>query len=407
MRETDGQGDRLKFEEQSKQLDATLSRELQGIHLESEESSKWRDISELALDLRAEEESRARTGWGRFVRQIKQMDFATRRVVAGAALGLWTGLIAALAAKYGDQYGLASMGQIILVVAAILNCAVCRKGELGALTGGAWAVARLLGFGLCSMVLRSSVQQTGSEIIPYALIAAASGFIFGSVGDRIMKVRFQHDPQKRREYLLKQLIELQEELRKGEQDVTFLSVDVVGSTDMKRHADHLDVEYTFNEYTHFVTAAARSFDGSLHSTAGDGILLTFSTPKDAFLSARKILGGLLEFNTYKNRLGRPFEVRCGIHTGKVNAPTGDAGSVNYSHVIDVTAHVQKVAPPGGIALSDSAAQRLPSGTATFTTSETEVKGVRALLWAGRAPQAEPAPQLSLQEPPPLPPGFRA
>jgi class 3 adenylate cyclase len=370
-----------------------------------ERPEQWQAIEQFEADLDRLEKQQAKTGLGRFFRQVRQMDFATRRVVASAALGLWAGLAKALAEKFGDQYGLAAMGITVFSLLAIINCALTRKRELGALTGAAYAFAMKFGLAAFSWMLRSPVKLSGTDIIPYTFIAAAAGFLFGTFGDRILRIRFQHDPQKRREYLLRQLIELQEELKKGEQNVTFLSVDVVGSTDMKRHADALNVEYTFNEYTHYVTGVSRSFDGMLHSTAGDGILLTFPSPKDAFLAARRVIGGMIEFNAFKNRLGHPFQVRCGIHTGSVNAVKGDIGSVNYSHVIDVTSHVQKIAPPGGIAISEDAARIAQTDGLNLGSERTEVKGIHARIWRGQVELAETKPVSG--GPPPLPPGVRA
>ena len=60
-----------------------------------------------------------------------------------------------------------------------------------------------------------------------------------------------------RQELLKQLVDIQDKLRSGEQEVSFLSVDIVGSTRMKQMADPLSVEFTFTEYHKFVEMIAR------------------------------------------------------------------------------------------------------------------------------------------------------
>jgi class 3 adenylate cyclase len=216
-------------------------------------------------------------------------------------------------------------------------------------------------------------------------------------------IRFQADPQKRREYLLKQLVELQEELKKGERTITFLSVDVVGSTAMKQGADPLAVEYTFTEFTNFVRSVASEFDGSIHSTAGDGILITFDQPRQAFLAARKMQAGMLEFNAFRNRIGGNFLLRCGIHAGTIMAAKGDAANVSYSHVIDLCAHAQRVSPIGGVAITEAAAYYLPGGPATLGGERTEVQGHRVLLWQPTTAlkQSESAPTLASPPPPPV------
>lgn len=397
--------DDLRQLEEAAELDATISRSFSDVSSANRTEEKYSELAKLAKEIKARDDSKARTGWGKFLRQIRQMDFATRRIVTSAALGLWTGLADALATKFGDQYGVSQMLSIVLVVVAFVNCAMTKKRELGAVTGAAFGFAMIAGTAVFNLMFQSGAKISGTEVIPYTLISGLVGLIIGGLGDRIMRIRFQHDPQKRREYLLKQLIELQEELRRGESNITFMSVDVVGSTDMKRGSDMLEVEYTFNEYTHYVVSTGKGLGGALHSTAGDGILMTFNSPQNAFMAARRIIAGMMEFNKFKNRLGYPFQVRCGIHTGRVMAPSGDAGNVNYSHVIDVTAHTQKVAPVNGIALSEEAAEQVESGISPTQVERTEVKGSVAYLWRA---VASPIPDDRAETgPPPLPPRARA
>ncbi len=391
-----------------------------------------------AFDLLSEQREAKRTKWGRFVQQVRQMSLPARRIVTSAFLGLQAGLVNIWGQITGDPYGLAFIGGFAVVLLAIWNLAQARRKELGVVAGGVLGGSFIIGSAffsfLFSQMFRTTFEFDGVKLLPFLLLGALAGFVCSALSDRILQLRLQHDPIKRREYLLRQLIELQEELKSGERSVTFLSVDVVGSTSMKSNADPLAVEYSFGEYTKYVTEVASQFDGSVHSTAGDGIMLVFEHPQAAFLASRRLHAGLLEFNAFKNRIGSPFQIRCGIHTGTVVAPAGDAGSVNYSHVIDIAAHVQRAAPPGGTAVSEDAAEYIPGGERAIGTEETDVYGKRVVLWRshaapavenivahsrplpageggqqaqvsiGLAPGASPAPTIPpLEEPPPPPP----
>ncbi|MBA3726029.1 MAG: hypothetical protein H0W86_06155, partial [Armatimonadetes bacterium] len=178
-------------------------------------------------------------------------------------------------------------------------------------------------------------------------------------------------------------------------------VDVVGSTRIKAATDPLASEYTFGEYTKFVVASGKQFEGKLHSTAGDGIMLTFEHPRQAFKAARRIQGGMIEFNSFRNKTDHPFEVRCGIHTGAVMTSGQDVRSVEFSHVIDVTSHVQRIAPIGGIAITDDAAVFLPGGGKSVGDDTAEVHGEKVFLWSPTLATADL--RAAIQQPPPLPP----
>lgn len=316
----------------------------------------------------------------RIRRQWASMDTATKRVVISAFLGIQVGAFQAAIRSWGDNWGLFQIATTVLVVLGVYNLLFAVKRELGALAGAAFGFALIVSMAFFSMVLRSPDGVEGLAVIPFTLLGALVGFVASRNSHRFRKLKLHQDPEKRREELLKQLVELQDQLRQGEQIVTFLSVDVAGSTRIKSTTDPLASEYSFGEYTNFVVSSSQKFGGSLHSTAGDGVLLTFDHPQQAFQAARRIQAGMLEFNTFRNRTGTPFELRCGIHTGVVVAPTKDLRSVAYSHVIDLASHVQRQAPPGGIAVSEDAAVFLQGGAPAVGTESVEVQGLRAVIW---------------------------
>lgn len=353
------------------------------------------------LELR-KQKSRRRTWWGRLRAQIAQMGEATRRTVTSAFLGLQAGLIATLGAKFGDDYGLGSVLQAILLVMAVYNTALSRRRELASLVGLLFGAAYVVGRAFFSTILQPPGTFDGIVIFPYSALGGLTGWLLWGLRQQILRLRFQHDPEARRKELLKQLIELQEELRVGERTLTFLAVDVVDSTGIKAESEPLAVEYTFGEYARYAQAVADRYDGRLHSAAGDGLIFAFENPHDAFLAAKRIQLGMIEFNAHLNRTARPFLLRCGIHTGRVVTPIGnDPSSVNYSHVIDVASHLEKAAPMGGIAVSSEAARLLPASLLP-KSEPIQVRGVEAVLWQPAADLSNVRAATPRTPPPPLP-----
>jgi len=125
---------------------------------------------------------------------------------------------------------------------------------------------------------------------------------------------------------------------------------------MKVNEDPLLVEWSFREYLQLVERVTAYSGGTILSTAGDGAILTFNSCTDALRAGKAIHAELSRFNVRSNRLSKPFQVRVGIHTGKVSA---ELNEVQFNEVIDVAAHVEAAAPAGGIAVTKDVAEKLP------------------------------------------------
>lgn len=344
-----------------------------------------------------------RTWWGALRAQLSQMGEATRRTATSAFLGLQAGLVATLGAKFGDDYGLGTVTQVLLIAVAIYNTALARRRELAVLVGATIGASYVIGRAFFSVLLQPEAPFDGMLIIVLTLLGAALGWLVGGSRERILRLRFQHDPEARRKELLRQLVELQDELRVGERTLTFLSVDIVDSTGIKADCEPLAVEYSFGEYSRYACRIAQQFGGTLHSAAGDGLLFAFDHPQHAFLAAKRIQAGMIEFNAHVNRTNRPFRLRCGIHTGRVVTPIGDdPTSVNYSHVIDVASHLQKAAPAGGIAVSKDAALLFPGGPSSVGSDAVEARGIEGVVWRLQSEATPGLDRPSTVAPPPLP-----
>lgn len=335
-----------------------------------------------------------------------------RRYVAAATIGANVGLLEVLRMSTGDPSGFLGILQLVGLSFALWNVSVSRDARTaaiaGATSGGAYFAAKslfaLIGISFGWMKLDGTEQAI--LLLPWTLGGAVSSVVLHNFVARFHKKLGIKDPVQERQELLRQLVDLQTKLRSGEQMLAFLSADIVGSTQMKEHADPLSVEFTFNEYHKFVEMIARRYGGRVHSTAGDGITCAFDHPQQAFGAGRTIQAGLVELNTFRNKIGVPIRLRVGVHAGSVNTPSrDDITSVNFAHVIDIAAHLQKVCPIGGVAVSEAAAKLLPGGADTVGADAVEASGVRAVVWLPR--QVSRALEVPEGAPPALPPTSNA
>ena len=325
----------------------------------------------------------------------------TRRYVAATAAAVATGSFLALGARFGDQYQIYGLLTVLAITGGLYNVAVSKDTKIAAFSGALLAGLSCVSFAVLAALLKvSNPPPTAILLIPLSLAGGLCGLIIHKLVDSYRGKIGLSDPVKERQDLLRQLVDIQDRLRSGEQAITFLSVDIVGSTRMKSMADPLSVEFTFTEYHKFVEMIAKRYGGRLHSTAGDGMTLAFDSPGQAFGAARTCQTGIIELNTFRNKIGVPIVLRCGIHTGKVVAPDAtDVTSINFAEVIDIAAHLQKVCPAGGIAVSEASAERLPGGINAVGTERVSTDGgVTGFVWLPKSAVKTLAPG----SPPPLP-----
>lgn len=155
--------------------------------------------------------------------------------------------------------------------------------------------------------------------------------------------------------LLAEMVRIQWRLSNESGFVCVLVVDAARSSEMKAAADPLLVEYTFREYQEWIQKICGERTGRVHSTAGDGAVVTFDACGLALSAAKRLQTDLFRFNKDENRLSLPFRLRIGLHTGEV---LGDIGEVQFTEVIDIAAHIESVSPVGGIAVTDDVAARI-------------------------------------------------
>jgi class 3 adenylate cyclase len=358
------------------------------------------DYVRLAVKVRADRDKKL--GVHHLRAQFLTLEPETRRLVGVGLLASLSAILFAVEYRLGpvvSQYGVMTMAALLAISFGAYQTSLSKDAKWAAtnaaiLGGGTFGM-----FAIVSMLLQSSVRIFAGALIPILFGSAIVGMILQRFVASRRDVFGLKDPVRERQQLLAQLVELQDKLKSGEKSVTFLSVDIVGSTKMKANADSLAVEYTFGEYQGYVQRITERFGGRVHSTAGDGVTAAFDHPHQAFMAAKAIQTGLFELNTFRNRLGAPIRVRCGVHTGAVVMPDGaDITSVNFSHVIDVAATVQKYAPAGGVAVTEASATYLPGGLSAIGSETVEAADCIAAIWLPKTVVVE-APK---ETTPPLP-----
>jgi class 3 adenylate cyclase len=361
----------------------------------------------LAVMLRAEKEKKSLLAQVRA--QFLSLSSNTRRYVSSGIASVICAIFSVMGTNVdrlqlfvnGNSYGFFGMLAIISLGFGIYNAGIARDSRAAAITGAIFGGGYYLLSATFSMALQTRHSYSEYMLVPLTAIGAIVGLGIFKIFEANRQRWGLKDPVKDRQDLLRQLVELQDTLRQGEQSITFLSLDIVGSTRMKEVSDPLAVEFTFNEYHSYAERLCRKYGGRIHSTAGDGIICAFENPANAFGAAKNIQAELIELNNFRNKIGIPIVLRAGIHSGNVVSPDAtDVTTLNFAHVIDVAAHIQKICPAGGVAVSETAALGLPGGLDAVGNQRTRYMTTDVAIWAPKAV----AQTTTSRDLPPLPEG---
>ncbi|MEE3327246.1 MAG: FHA domain-containing protein [Myxococcota bacterium] len=141
---------------------------------------------------------------------------------------------------------------------------------------------------------------------------------------------------------------------------SFLDLDVVSSYDMKADSNRPDhIVASFERFRKYVADTVEQFEGLVLNSNGDELMCFFKSPLRSLQAGCRVLDGLDDFNRTRNLLETPFRFRIGIHSGRSLVDL-DQG-VAYSPILDSAGHLQKLATPNGLLISDSTLEALPAG----------------------------------------------
>ncbi len=139
---------------------------------------------------------------------------------------------------------------------------------------------------------------------------------------------------------------------------SFLDVDIVSSRAMKGQgakAEHIIV--SFDRFRSYVGGICEEWEGQVLNSNGDELMCFFESAARAVLAGSAMLERLSDFNRQLNLLETDFRFRIGVHTG-LSLVDLDAG-IAYSDVLDTAGHIQKLAEPDTLLLSQTTLDSLP------------------------------------------------
>ncbi len=185
-----------------------------------------------------------------------------------------------------------------------------------------------------------------------------------------------------RNRLLSVIAEAKSKHEKLQRDLAFLSIDVVGSTQMKVGEDRLKIEMDFRNYKKFVDKEITKFGALTTAWTPDGIMVCYPTANDAIGSAKSVISGLRRFNKEVKTVRAEFHVRCGVNAGRVFYDPSIPMEEMSDRVIDIAGHMQKYAAPDSVFTSPAIVKMLaPLPREGFRLANEIVDGLEVYQWS--------------------------
>ena len=169
--------------------------------------------------------------------------------------------------------------------------------------------------------------------------------------------------------------------------LTVMFCDLVGSTALSAELDPELLQTVLGAYHETCHSVVTRYEGHLAQYLGDGVLVYFSFPvsheDDAARAVHAGLEILEAIRELPSRVGRPVEVRIGIHTGQVMVAGIGHGerqeTLALGETPNLAARIQHFAEPGTLVIGASTA-RLVQGLFELTAlGEQALAGVAAPL----------------------------
>jgi class 3 adenylate cyclase len=168
-------------------------------------------------------------------------------------------------------------------------------------------------------------------------------------------------------------------LQAFQMELTFVSLDIVGSTGMKQGEDPYVVEQCFGEYRKLVERVLRQHGACKQVWTPDGQMAAFRSAQAGVDCAKEVLQQLPGFNDERSRLKRPFRIRAGANIGKLSTDDRTPMEQISDFSIDVAGHMQKYADPDSLWISEELYERLEDSSG-FAATGKEVDGRKVFAW---------------------------
>jgi hypothetical protein len=143
-------------------------------------------------------------------------------------------------------------------------------------------------------------------------------------------------------------------LQREKRSVFMLSVDIVGSRELKAKVQPTYADVAFIAYQQWVENILESSGVWNEAWTPDGMMAVFVTADEAAFAAKRILCGLDKFNEQHTFGDGKFKVRCGLAWGKVLIFDDSAVERINDPSIDLAGHFQKQAPENSLLIASIA-----------------------------------------------------
>jgi class 3 adenylate cyclase len=236
------------------------------------------------------------------------------------------------------------------------------------------AVAALIATNVITGIISNAISSIGVRRLLFGAIP--TGTPAASPQPEIRRA----ETEKERTALLKRYRELEDALKSSaSKSCTFLSIDVVDSTQMKVGENPTAIAATFQAYEEMVKQTFESHEVWKSTWTPDGVMCCFLDHQLALRAAQQILVALPAFNAGQNRLKTPFKIRCGINKGDVTIFEDSQLEKVSDHAIDIAGHMQKYAGDNALQLSVAFYDELEDKSG-FSETGREVDGMPTCEW---------------------------
>ena len=161
-------------------------------------------------------------------------------------------------------------------------------------------------------------------------------------------------------------------------DLAFLSVDIVGSTQMKQNEEPAAIQHDFIEYRKMVERVFARCRMLKAAWTPDGVMACFPSVNDAVQAGKDIIRELALFNRSEadqDRLLGSLRGQCRLRLFRRDHAARDMAD----RVIDVAGHMQKYADPNTVAVAQNIVEPL-NDRAGFAPAKRVVDGYEVYTW---------------------------
>jgi class 3 adenylate cyclase len=193
------------------------------------------------------------------------------------------------------------------------------------------------------------------------------------------------DTAEAREQLLKRYREIEGKLKSAKRKrCSFLSIDIVGSTQMKVGERETEISATFQAYEEMLKKIFKQYGAWKDAWTPDGVMVCFLQADLAVAAGIRVLQRLQKFNETDNKLRTQFKLRCGVNEGEVQIFEDSKLEKVADRVIDVAGHMQKEGRANSLWLGEEV-YKILADQSGFRQIDKQVDGYKVYEWSLDAP----------------------